>query len=45
MYISTFIQFDEEFNKLLKSYRLIDQQSANAEQEVVLHKLKISNLS
>lgn len=43
MYISTFIQFDEEFNKLLKSYRLIDQQSANAEQEVVLHKLKISN--
>jgi two-component system sensor histidine kinase YesM len=41
MYISTFIQFDAEFRQLLKSYRLIDQGSEHAEQEIVLHKLRI----
>lgn len=41
MYISTYIQFDAEFRQLLKSYRLIDQDSENAEQEIAVHKLKI----
>lgn len=43
MYISNFVQFDTELKKLLESYKLIDQQSADAKQEVALHNLKISN--
>jgi two-component system, sensor histidine kinase YesM len=43
MYISNFVQFDPEFNKLLKSYNLIDQQSPGTKQEIALHKLQISN--
>lgn len=43
MYISTYIQFDEEFRRLIDSYRLIDRNSEDAEQQIVMHKLKIQN--
>jgi two-component system, sensor histidine kinase YesM len=43
MYISNYVQFDPEFNKLLKSYQLIDPDSPNAKKEIALHNLKISN--
>ncbi|MGJ9383581.1 cache domain-containing sensor histidine kinase [Salipaludibacillus sp. CF4.18] len=43
MYISNFVQFDTEFNKLLKSYQLIDQDSPNVSQKIALHNIKITN--
>ncbi|SDJ37306.1 sensor histidine kinase [Salimicrobium halophilum] len=42
MYLSNFIQFDTEFNKLIGSYQKIDQSLEDAEQKMAMQKLEIS---